>query len=291
MAISHVNTGTIVAATTSPLNVPHVASPVAGNLLATLIVLRPSSATFTTPSGWTLATHAEGTGGVGGEGADSGTVRVAWLTKIADGSETGNLAITVSGINNGQGRMVQYQRSAGIGWDLAAAWGTYPHDAGASWTATGNVNPGIDATDLVLVGSGNTAVHSHSAQDVTATGISAWGTMAERADNNTALGNNSALVITEHPVTTGTATAAPVFLRLREMQQSTLGTAGLSALVAAAAAHTASVLGMSGAGAVLAETTARASASTGQAGLAAAAVSGAVGGAGGGGLLMLGVGG
>lgn len=203
-----------VATGTTALAVPHPAGIVAGDLLVLVVGNKHPPNGPTTPAGWTLVTNGQGSGGLGANGADSGPVFSTIFVKIALGTETGNLSITLTGAVGAIGRMFRYTKTLASAWDYAATNGA-DSTAGTDWSVTGAANPGISGEDVIIVGS---VVNSNRMNDpdpwtlasVTATGATV-GAATERQDSSTASGNDLALIVSEHPVTAGTATAAPVF--------------------------------------------------------------------------------
>lgn len=166
-----------------------------------------SSGTLTvnTPSGWTFE---------GSVVANDGTNRVSShvFSKTATGSESGSLVFTFSSPNLdwGYGYIVRYTVTSGALVSIAAATGK--QDTGSSTTAisiTCGSDPGITANDLVLAFAGDWCVsnsQSWSAEAVSATGVT-FGTMVERRDAATFQG----FVLSEHPASSGTSSAAPVW--------------------------------------------------------------------------------
>ncbi len=189
--------------------VPYPASIAAGDLLILSVVNKFNPNAPTTPSGWTL--QGQVAGGSGADGADVGTIITSVYTKVADGTESGNLTLTCHASNNvALARMYRYTKGATNTWSIVATTGS-DNTAGTAWSVTGAANPGITANDMVFVASGsNTDTYTYSLQAITATGAT-FGTMVERGDDVTGTGSDVALVNTEHPVTAGTASAAPVY--------------------------------------------------------------------------------
>ncbi|MDP1665305.1 MAG: hypothetical protein Q8L79_09270 [Methylobacter sp.] len=163
-----------------------------------------------TPSGWTLVANGQGSGGLGSAGGDSGQVYSTIFVKEALGTESGNLAVTVTSANTSMARMFRYTKTAGTTWNYAATNGS-DNSAGTTWSVTGAANPGITFGDVLIVGTslnGNRV--TNWTESVSATGAT-FGTTAERNDSNSNTGDDMALIVSEHSVTAGTASAAPVF--------------------------------------------------------------------------------
>jgi hypothetical protein len=204
----------------------------AGDLLVLTAVVKYSAAT--PPGNFTEHTN-EVSGGAGSSAADTGTVRVYVWTRIADGTETGDVSVTKTTQTGSVilARMHRYSKSlAGRSWGLASTTGT-DVDGGTSWSVTGSADPGLQAGDMLLCITGaNTDAATAGSQAASASGISAWGTVNERDDTGTTTGHDVRLTMSEHPVTTGTSSGAPthtltwsttspeggtIFLRLREV--------------------------------------------------------------------------
>lgn len=203
-----------VAVGTKALAVPHPAGIVAGDLLVLVVGNKHPPNGPTTPAGWTLVTNGQGLGGLGTNGGDRGPVYSTIFVKIALGTETGNLSVTLTSAVGAIGRMFRYTKTTAAAWDYAATNGA-DSTAGTDWSVTGAADPGISSGDLVIVGS---VVNSNRMDDpdpwtlesVAATGAT-FGAATERQDSRTSAGNDLALIVSDHPVTAGTATAAPVF--------------------------------------------------------------------------------
>jgi len=211
MAISYVNAGsaTLVTVTVTPLAVPYPATVTSGNLLILAVDNKYSDAFPNTPSGWTLQKNE--TGGIGAPGNDAGTVNLYVYTKESDGTETGNVTVNFSGtMNTAGGNIFQYSKSAGS-WNLGAVSGI-DGSASALWVVSGTANPGVETGDMVLAimaQNGNLSL-TWSGQKMTQTGVT-FGTAVERFDDDTTSGTDHGMMMSEHPVSTGTGSANPVF--------------------------------------------------------------------------------
>lgn len=222
---------------TNTLIVPYPAGIAAGDLLVLAIANKYPPNGPTTPTGWTLVTNGQASGGAGAAGNDSGNVYATVFVKVADGTETGNLTVTVTSANVSLGRMFRYTNAANAGWDYAATYGS-DNTGGTAWIVSGAADPGITSGDmLVVVSAINTDGPTWSAESVSAAGAT-FGTHTERQDSGSGVGNDIRLVVSDHTVTAGTAAAAPVFtmtasgatpegasvmLRIREVPGTSLG--------------------------------------------------------------------
>jgi hypothetical protein len=208
VAIAFVNSGAGAVGSGS-LTIPFPSPVTAGNILVATVVNKYPNNAPTTPSGWKLQKQTGG--GAGASGADIGNVYSSVYTKRSDGTETGNLTVTITAGNSAIGRIWQYSVAALSGWDMDACSGTYAAGAGAAWSVTGDSDVGVAADDFVIAVSAiNTDLYSFTAEAVTQTGVT-FGAMNERADNVTTNGDDCAIVVADFPVTAGTSSAAPVY--------------------------------------------------------------------------------
>lgn len=196
---------------TTSLSVPYPSGIAAGDVLVLSISNKYPTNGPSTPSGFTLPTNGQGSGGAGSSGSDSGSVYATPYFKIADGTESGNLSVTITSGNCAVGRMFRYTVADGYSVDVAAHNGS-DNTAGTSFSATAGADPGLTAGDmLVVTAATNTDARTYSAEAVSATSVSAWGTVVELNDSATSGGGQCRLVVSEHPVDAGTSSAAPVF--------------------------------------------------------------------------------
>lgn len=210
MAISHTGKSATQATGSTSLTVGIPGSTAAGNLLLLCVVGKYPPNVPTQPSGWTLITNGQHSGGAGSAGADSGSVHVSVFYKVSAGSEGGSVVVSIPSGNSAAGVVLRYANETGE-WGIAATYGA-DSTQGTAYSITGADDPGITAGDMVTVVAGtNTDLYTYSAQAVAATGISAWGTVVERFDAGATNGDQCWFSISEHPVTTGTSSAAPTF--------------------------------------------------------------------------------
>jgi hypothetical protein len=240
---------------TTSVAVPHPTGISAGDTLVLMIANKYPTNAPTNPGGtWVTVTNGRFSGSSGTNGIDTGAAYISVFTKIADGTETGNLTVSISSGNSALGRMFCYKKAATDIWDAQAANGGSDNTAGTTWSVTAAADPGVTAGDWVIVGSGiNTDAYTYASEAITQTGISSWDTMVERQDSGTNSGQDCGLVVSEHHALAGTSSAAPVytmtanssatnapagasvFLRLRTIAQAigtltgTLGDMGCSA--------------------------------------------------------------
>lgn len=157
--------GTKAGTATANLDVPYPSGISAGHLLVCLRVLWNVSMTADDISGWDM--RADGTSGTG-TSVDAHVTRIRIDTKVASGSETGNLSTTASGIANGQiGIIARYTNDTGL-WSVEGCGTTIgadtTHAADRSTGASGSF--GVISGDMLLAG---VAVDTDAA--ITATGL------------------------------------------------------------------------------------------------------------------------
>ncbi|MCA9369102.1 DUF2341 domain-containing protein, partial [Candidatus Woesebacteria bacterium] len=196
---------------TTALSVPYPNHISTGDLLVLTVGNKTSASIPTAPVGWTENSNFQATGGIGVEGADSGTMVATVYTKIATGNETGFETVATSGTSS-VGRMFVVNKEPGKVWDVAMANGN-DNSADVTWNVTAGSNPGITAGDLIIVVSAiNSDFSIYDAQTVSATGTTFQTlTDGEIYENGTTAGNDMELVASRHRVLTGTATAAPSY--------------------------------------------------------------------------------
>lgn len=207
MTIAHGASGTDSGGTTSCA--PAYPSGItAGQMLVMGIVNKYPAATPTTPAGWQM--QATVTGGSGSSGTDTGQVRSTVFTRIADGTESGSVTVTVTGANCCYGRILRYTRDAAKTWGVATATASQNTGGSTTWTSTATANPGIASGDMVIcVDAVNADAYTWGGRSCSATGAT-FTTHAERLDGGSSQGDGVGAQISDHTVTAGVATAAPV---------------------------------------------------------------------------------
>lgn len=218
---------------TTTLSVAYPAGITAGQLLLLAVVNKYASAPPATPSGWSLIGAA--TGGSGASGADTGVVNTYVFYQIANGNESGSVAVTITGNNIALGAIYRVTKSASLVWRVSGA-GT-PKNTGnnATWSVLSSTPLDIRSGDLVYAISGiNADAYTFASAALTATGATFSAT--ERQDTVTANGDDCAIHVQEYSCTAGSSSAAPthqmtatgtlsadapagatVFVRLREV--------------------------------------------------------------------------
>ncbi len=194
---------------TTSLAIPYPTGITAGQMLLMFICSKYPSNFPTKPTGWDAPANNQFSDSGGSPAADTGNATITLFTRIADGTETGNVSVTLTGVNTCMGIILRYTKTVWT-WDIACAGGA-DASAGTSWSVTAGSDPGVTTNDLVVVGTalnGNTDTATSEA--ISQTGVT-YGAMAERADAGTNNGDDCSLVVSEHPVTAGPSSAAPVF--------------------------------------------------------------------------------
>lgn len=188
---------------TTSLSVPLPASLADGDLMVMCVSNKYPTNGPSTPSGWTAPANNQGTGSDSAAGPDTGPTYATIFYKVA-ASESGNVAVTITSGNSSYGFIARYTNATGL-WSAAAAQGGDLAD-GANWTATMGSDPGITAGDMVVACSARNEgiAISASAEAITATGLTI-GTEAERGDNGTSFGDNIMAVVSDHAISSGTA--------------------------------------------------------------------------------------
>jgi hypothetical protein len=233
MAVAFVAAGSIAVGSTT-VNVPYPAGLVANRMLIVSVANKYPTNGPTTPAGWTLLATGQKQGGHGSSGIDTGQVYITVFQRIADGTESGTLAISIPSGNSAVAVMVMYSVGA------SSTWGTSARNAaentpGTAWSAVTGSDLNVTVGDLVLLASGiNTDNYSASAETISCAGAT-FGTCNERFDSGTITGDNCGLVVADALVTAGTSSGvqtyamtmsgsavdapagATIFLRIREI--------------------------------------------------------------------------
>jgi MSHA biogenesis protein MshQ len=194
---------------TTSLSLAFPADITAGQMLVMAVGNKYADATPSTPDDWQLLGTL--TGGAGGSAGDTGVVRGSVYTRIADGTETGNQAVTVTSGNSACGRIWRVTKDAAKAWGLAFASGAKNTANTLDWSVTMSTNPGISTDDLVFaISFDNSDGFTWASEAVSATGCT-FGSATERGDSASAQGDDMHMTISEHPCTAGPSTAAPVY--------------------------------------------------------------------------------
>ncbi len=197
--------------TTSALSVTYPAGITAGQMLALMVVNKYPTNGPATPSGWTLPTNGQASGGAGADGSNSGHVYSTVFYRVADGTESGSVAVTITGNNIALGVISRLTKAAGATWNVAAANGAQNTGGSNSWSVTCGSDPGIWGGDFVLSLSGiNINTPTFTSEAISATGVT-FGTVVELDDTSSGSGDHIHIVYSSHAVTSGQSSAAPVY--------------------------------------------------------------------------------
>lgn len=168
-----------------------------------------NSETPTTPSGWTLLATGASTDGT--YGVDTGPRRMTVFGKIADGTESGTLTVSITNGGTCRGSIIRWTKAGSGAWVVSAQGGD-DSTSGTGFSATFssmNWNTG-DAT-LVAVGQRVDTV-TQSSQSLTASGVT-FGAITNRESTAVTTGNDHRHVVDTLAAVTGTSNvnAAPTW--------------------------------------------------------------------------------
>jgi hypothetical protein len=194
----------------------HPASVAAGDLLVTLIGMKPSvanSGSVTTPSGWTAVSGGSitGQGGYGVTlGADTGNTNVFSFYRVATGSESGERCFTLANNNVSWAQMYRYSSTTQT-WLVAGTTGSDTTAGSVSITMSGN--PGVTVGDHILgamvIPTDVTTPAQFSAEAFTQAGVT-FGAVTEISEPDSTTGNDIGGFVVRSTATAGVGSAAPV---------------------------------------------------------------------------------
>lgn len=207
MAISHAETGLFSAHATAATPSYPVTGLAAGHLFV-LSVAAKYSDTVTAP-GFTMRDQINAHTGTG---VDTGAIRTQIWTRVADGTETGNLALgkTTETGSVVSGRISRYTNATGV-WEFGTTTGA-DTDGGTAYSITGAADPGITGSDVVIAATGNNTDGAGFVGSYALTVPSVTvGANNERCDTGTTSGHDLWLSVAEFAITSGTSTGAPTY--------------------------------------------------------------------------------
>jgi hypothetical protein len=146
MAVAYGASGAIVYSTGNPA-AAYPTGITAGQLLILEVRTKPDNTPATTPAGWTLL--GAFSGGAGTTGIDVGPTRLGIFVKIADGTETGSVTVTVTGNNVSSAQIHRYTKTLSA-WDYDIAGGADTTGGTAFSVVCGTVVAGWIATNDLL---------------------------------------------------------------------------------------------------------------------------------------------
>jgi hypothetical protein len=176
-----------------------------GDLLVLCIVNKYPANPPATPSGWALQGQASGGSGVSGPSA--GQVLTTVFTKVADGTETGSLTISVPGANCLMARMINCRSDLGgsVNYNVSVATASQNVGNTVNWSSVSGGNFDVTANDLVLVFNGvNHATVTFTGYTLAETGI-VFGARSQRVSVGTSAGDDVRIQVVSCNITSGTA--------------------------------------------------------------------------------------
>lgn len=197
MTISYVNVGT--ASTGSTSLTPSFPAVTAGNILFLFVANKYPGNGPATPSGWTLI--GQGQGGAGSSGADSGQTFLTAFYKIATGSESGTLSVSIPSGNSARAAMIQFSKTEGS-WHVFSQTAA-DNSAGASWSMSSAAAMRIETGDAVLAACAiNTDTYTFSSNAIAASGVT-FDTVFPLLFGNSTTGDDCRLQVDVAAVTGG----------------------------------------------------------------------------------------
>jgi len=211
--VSFVNEASSLAMGTTSLSVPLPPSRVVGNIMVMIVVNKyPPNGGTVTPTGWSTFTNNQAENSGLTAGAANGNTRTTVFYRIIDGSESGNVSVTMTSANVSIGWILQFSKSAGT-WAVAGATGAdNTHNGTTSFDL--NTDPGFTTGDMAVMAAAinmttGVAVLGESAT-LTVPGITAWSAQSGNTDNSTT-GDDIRLFYLYKGVTTGTSSGIPSY--------------------------------------------------------------------------------
>ena len=210
----------------------------ANDLLVMIVGMKSSTAnsgSVTTPAGWTPIVSLIGAGGYGAVlAADTGNTNLFAYYKVAAGTETGSLTVTIATNNISWAQMYRLSKTK-ESWGVAGATGSdITGDAAVSIAFSSD--PGVAANDFILgamcIPTDITTPAQFTVEAFAQTGAT-FGTVTEISEPDSAIGNQIGGFVISAAVSAGTGSAAPtmtataaatntnvrgpgVFIRIRE---------------------------------------------------------------------------
>lgn len=168
-----------------------------------------NSETPTTPSGWTLL--ATGASTDGSYGIDTGPRRVTAFGRVADGTESGTLTVSITNGGTCRGTISRFTRAGSGTWTVSAQGGD-DSTSGTGFSATlASMNWNTGDVAIVAVGQ-RVDTATQSSQALSATGVT-FGARTNRASTAVTTGNDHRHVVDTFAAVTGTSNvnAAPTW--------------------------------------------------------------------------------
>lgn len=204
------NNGSAINNGTTSVPVAYPTGITAGMLLILLTQGKYNPTEATTPSGWTKIGSSY-SGGSGSSGIDTGVVIIAAYYKIADGTETGSLTVSIPGGNSRTGAIYSFTKDAAETWDVPISTGGSKNTASTSFQITGADNLNCVSGDFVLAAQcSNTDAFSHSSHTLSVPGCTT-STVITGNTFGTAQGQDHTFLRHGRSITGGSQTSAPVY--------------------------------------------------------------------------------
>lgn len=213
--ITHVGASAWVAPASSAAVAPTYPSSLAENdVVYATLVIKPDTATVTTPTDWTLVTS-QAVGG-GTQGAGTGAVAFHLFKRtVPAGGLTGSQSFTITGGSSPVAHMRAFRADAGptsIAWDAETTTFYSRTTASATFGGTGAADIALSAKDYLVFVSASSDDQSsiHTISALAATGATlASSTQSPGGTIVNAQGNDISAAAAYALVTAGTSTAAP----------------------------------------------------------------------------------
>jgi hypothetical protein len=196
---------------TTLLSVAYPATIVTGAILLLFIGSKWLASSHSPPGDWNLLSL-EFAGSGADSGSDTGTVEASVYYKIADGSETGNITVSVPSGNVAQAFIAQYARSLPGGIDVAATTARWTTNDTNPISVTFDDDPDLADGDCAIVFA---ALNANGPTNIQTTTLAATGaTIAagnQRRFTATGTGGDMLVSLYDYQVTAGASSAAPTW--------------------------------------------------------------------------------
>jgi hypothetical protein len=201
----------------TPALVPYPTSPagVSGDILFLLILSKyPTDSDPAVPAGWTSMTNGQGTGGTQPTTtvADTGKTTASIFYKIMDGTESGNLEVSLTGAQSGRmlGALFMLFSRTGPTLGIAACKGGLDTSTASISIVMGS-DPGFQTGDIILFYfAANTDAYNYATVSVTVPGCVVGS--ATVFESLWTAGQDGEQVYGYAQITSGTSTGAPTLV-------------------------------------------------------------------------------
>lgn len=204
MTVSGKSLGTAASGTTSCT--PSYPASIAANDLLILVTCSKYKQPTSVTGSWTLlASH---NAGAGSSGADSGQAYLSVYYKMATGSESGTITVSVSGGNCVVARIGCFDWNKTGNLELATAQGG-DTTSGTAWSVTTGTLE-MKPNDFIFAFSAGNSDATMTSHGLSASGIT-FGSVVERIDNGTSSGDNCNIFGADARVSSGSGTVAVTY--------------------------------------------------------------------------------